>query len=439
MDAQKSETANDNDGNSAKTNKAQTSMENAANLASNVASTASTAAKSAIALISDPKKIYEALKSMKESTVAIIVAVICGLIGIVMIIYIVHIKSLQKSECTSMDTLYKNATTTIQSAASMADTDPDCSYYLRDYYIKSAYNCCSGGSYKNDFVDTCIVKDIITQGVRCLDFEIYSIQDQPVIATSTVDSYYIKETYNSASFSDFMSTVANNAFSSTAPNPQDPMFLHFRIKSNNDKMFSNMAAILMNYDYLMLGPKYSFEFTQCNKGTDKTQNVQCFSKNLGSVKLSDLKGKIVILVDNSNTSFSDNKNFYEFVNATTNSIFMRALSYYDVKFTPDMNELIEYNRQAMTLCLPDSGSSPDNPSGIVTREMGCQITAMRYNVVDQNLEEFNAFFEKAGYAFVLKPERLRYQMVTIEPTPENDPLLSFAPRTSKTDYYNFTI
>ena len=39
-------------------------------------------------------------------------------------------------------------------------------------YIKTAYNCCSGGNYKNDYVDLCVLKNILKQGVRGLDFEI---------------------------------------------------------------------------------------------------------------------------------------------------------------------------------------------------------------------------------------------------------------------------
>jgi len=381
------------------------------------------------------------LKEMQEETVAIIIIIMCIFIIICIGVYSAYVSGMQKSECSKMDTLYKNTTTYIKS---INDADPDCGYLLRDYYIKTAYNCCSGGSYKNDYVDTCILADVIKQGVRCLDVEIYSIDEKPVIATSTEDDFYIKETYNSVPFSDFMDTVVNNAFStSTAPNPTDPIIIHMRIKSTNQNMMTNMASILKQYDPFMLGPKYSYEFTQCNttSGTsvDATAESQCVSKNLGGVNLLDLKNKIIIVVDRSNSAFIDNNDFYEYVNLTSNSVFMRCLTNYDVKYTPDMNELITYNKRGMTMCIPDNGSNPDNPSGLVTREMGCQMMAMRYNVVEQNLEENNAFFENAGYAFALKPERLRYIAVTINVTEPNDPLLSFTPRTTSTDYYNFTM
>ena len=32
---------------------------------------------------------------------------------------------------------------------SIDESDPDCAYNLNEYYVKTAYNACSGGSYKS--------------------------------------------------------------------------------------------------------------------------------------------------------------------------------------------------------------------------------------------------------------------------------------------------
>ena len=93
----------------------------------------------------------------------------------------------------------------------------------------------------------------------------------------------------------------------------------------------------------------------------------------------------------------------------------------------------------MTIAMPDVGYNPPNPSGIVERETGCQMLAMRYQLIDSNLKENTTFFDNAGYAFVLKPERLRYIPVTVPtPTPQK-PELSYATRTVSSDYYKFNI
>ena len=104
-----------------------------------------------------------------------------------------------------------------------------------------------------------------------------------------------------------------------------------------------------------------------------------------------------------------------------------------------MNELIEFNKQNMTIGMPDKGSNPDNPSSIVMREMGVQLLAMRYQKIDTNIEENDILFDENGYAFVLKPEKLRYIPVTIPLPPPQNPELAYAPRNVQSDFYKFDI
>ena len=374
------------------------------------------------------KDINLQLQNMKDSTaVMALSAITIMIILIALFVYFyytgtVFSNGLRKMECSDMNTMYG----TINGKLRLIDiNNEDYQYALRDYYIKSAYNSCSGGKYKNDYVDTCVLKNLIKQGVRGLDFEIYSIDNQPVVATSTTDNFCVKETFNSVKFSEVMSIVRDYAFaSSTSPNPFDPIILHLRIKSTSQEMYTNLAKILEGYNSILLDKKYSFEY---------------YGKNLGSVKLSEFAGKVIIIVDRSNPSFLESQAFYEYVNMTSNSIFMRALHYYDIMYTPDMNELIDYNKLCMTIGMPDKGSNPDNPSSLTMRAYGCQLLAIRYQVIDTNLEENNLFFDEQGHAFVLKPEKLRYVPETIPAPPPQDPKLSYATRTVSSDFYNFEI
>lgn len=363
---------------------------------------------------------------LKENFVASFLFVLILLIIICVLIYYFYMNTLLSKECSAMDSLYSTLNTKIHS---LNTNDPNCKYNLRDYYVKTAYNCCSAGAYKNDFVGLCALKDVLRQGVRGLDFEIYSVEDQPVVSTSSGSSYYVKETYNYVAFDDVMTIINNYAFSqSTAPNPQDPIIFHLRFMSNNQKMFSTLAKLFENYDSLFLGPEYSFE-------SDKNSAKQ----NFGAIPLLSLRGKIVVIVDNTNKSFSTNQDFYEYVNLTSNSIFMRGLNYYNVKNTPDITELQTYNKQNMTISMPDISAAPINPSAIICRETGCQMIGMCYQVNDVFLQENNQFFDQGGYAFVLKPENLRYVEVTIDaPTPPN-PALSYETRTVSSQYYSFNI
>jgi hypothetical protein len=290
---------------------------------------------------------------------------------------------LKAKQCKNMEKKYGEINGRIRSVI-------DNNNELKDYYIKTAYNACSGGKYKNDFVDICVLKNLLKQGVRCLDFEIFSINDKPVVATSTSNNYYVKETFNYVSFLSIMKLIANIGFSSSfVPNAFDPLIIHLRFKSTNKKMYKNMSKILEKYNSLLLGKKYSYEYD---------------GKNLGNVKLKELMGKVIIIVDKTNKSFMEIDEFYEYVNMTSNSMFMRLLNYKDIAYYSDLNELIEFNKNGMTMAIPDKNS---NPNSIVLRDAGCQFLTMRYQFADDNLTDLNMFFNENGSAFVLKPENLR--------------------------------
>lgn len=370
----------------------------------------------------------KSILEMKDETAAqaaSIVAIVVSLIALLVYIYFsgtIFSDGLNIRNCKNMDEMFGTLNGKIRS---IDPANEIYQYSLRDYYIKSAYNACSGGNYKNGYVNTCILKDLLKQGVRGLDFEVYSIDNQPAVATSTSDSYCVKETFNSVPFSDVLNIIRDYAFaSSTAPNPLDPIILHLRIKSSNTEMYDNFAKLLESHNDMLTGKQYSFE----NQG-----------KNFGAIKMSDLAGKVIIIVDRSNLAFMESEAFYEYVNMTSNSIFMRALHYYDIINAPDMVELIAYNKLNMTTGMPDKGSNPDNPSSITMRTYGVQLLAMRYQTVDTNLEENDMFFNEAGHAFVLKPEKLRYVPEEIPDPPVQDPSVSFATRDVSSDFYQFEI
>jgi hypothetical protein len=65
---------------------------------------------------------------------------------------------------------------------------------------------------------------------------------------------------------------------------------------------------------------------------------------------------------------------------------------------------------------------------------------MRYSKIDDtNLKENNLFFDDNGYAFVLKPERLRHIPITVSLPPPQNPDLAYAPRIVQSDFYKFNI
>lgn len=359
----------------------------------------------------------------EQSAISIMVYLSIG-IALIAIGTYVYYSTLQSRLCNNMTSLYGDMNGKIHSIDTSKD---EYKHKFKDYYVKSAYNACSGGSYNNSYVSTCILKNLLKQGVRGLDFEIFSIENEPVVATTSNDSneYCNKDTFNYVNFAEVMKIINNYAFdNSNSPNSEDPIILHLRIKSDNANMYQNCAKIFEQYSTRMMGKSTSYE----NGG-----------KNFGNTLLEHMKGKIILIVDKKNNSFTEVPEFYEYVNMASNSVFMRALHYYDIKYTPDIDELIEANKVCMTIGMPDKGSDPDNPSAVVMRECGCQLLAMRYQLFDEYLQENNIFFDNHNSAFVLKPERLRQQDITIDAPPPQNPKLSFATRNVKSDFYNFEI
>ena len=353
-----------------------------------------------------------------DAMVNTLIFVLCGMIIFIILAWLYGKLTLKQRNCNTMYNLYKDPPPGFTSVNS--DSEYGC-YSLRDFYIKTAYNCCATGQYKNDFVSTCALEDCIRQGVRCLDFEVYSVNNKPVISVSSVDNFNVKGSYNSIPFADAMKTIEQRAFGSLSncPNPNDPLIIYLRIMSNNRSIYKEIADnIYSTLESRILGKEYSYE----NNG-----------KNLGAMPLKDLMGKVVIAVDKTNSLFEDTP-LDEYVNIATRSPFMRVLRYDQVKNVNSPDELIEFNKKNMTMCLPNLGISPDNPAAVVAMSYGCQFVAMGYQNFDANLENYDSKFDDAGSAFILRPETLRYVVQTQPNPPVQEEKLSYATRYINTPY-----
>ena len=359
------------------------------------------------------------LSKIKSANMKTIVTVICGIILFLIIYWLQRKLTLKQRNINRMKGNYQS----FPLISNMNSSNDNYKHQLRDYYIKTAYNCCATGAFKHDFVADDALKTCLRQGVRCLDFQIYSVDNKPAIAVSSDTEFNIKGSYNSIPFSTVMKVISNYAFSgTTCPCPDDPLILHFRIMTKNMSILDKMADdISMILNRRVLGKEFSYE----NGG-----------KNIGSIPIKSLKNKIVIIVDKSLANPSKTK-LDEYVNLASNSMFMRCLRYRDVKFTPDMQELIDYNKKNMTLCLPDLEDKVNNPSSSLAMKYGCQFVAMSFQKLDSKMVYYNKLFDEEGSSFILKPEYLRFKPTTIK-IPDSPPEeYSYAKREVKSDFYNF--
>jgi hypothetical protein len=342
-----------------------------------------------------------------------------------LITYVTTKINLGKTNCDIIKEVNKKITPTKITSEWTTSTSPDyVGKNLRDFYIKTAYNCCASGQFKSDYVDICALRNAIKQGVRCLDFEIFCVENRPVVGVSSIDVIGVKQSYNSIPISVVLKEINESAFSETAgicPNPKDPLLLHFRIRTNNVNILNILASEIAEN----LGDKLlPIDFMK-----------ECNGSNLTAKPIKAFLGKVVIMVEKNNTSNSmpllyQSKNLWELTNVTTNSVFIHEKRFMDVKNSNDLETITNFNKKNMTIVLPDLSVSNANYITTVPQALGCQLMAMNFQNYDQNLITYNELFETKQSAFIPKPSQLLYVPVTTTiPDPLN-PELSYAPRTS---------
>ena len=266
---------------------------------------------------------------------------------------------------------------------------------LSNFYIMASYNSCAAGDSKNDFVSLGPLVNVIAHGCRFLDFEVYDVDDKAVVAVSASPSYHFKGSFNSIPLQDVLNVVASQA--ATASNARDPLFLQFRIKSNAKDICDQIATHLQKiFGSYLLPNDYTYR--------------EDVNKNFGEVKLSRLLGKVVIAVDMSNPTVK-NSRLAEFVNIAVKKPGNRLMTFQDVAYNPP-SDIIDntFQKRYLVTCVPDV-TKPANYDSEKAFNLGVQIIAMQFQTADNNLQLYVEKFNK--YAFLLKPEELKYTPVPV--------------------------
>lgn len=304
---------------------------------------------------------------------------------VTMIYYIINKSTLNKNNCNALENYYKDNPT-------IHSFKYENSLNLKDYYIKSAYNCCASGNFSNDFVNLCALRKCIQQGVRFLDFKIYSMDNIPVIAVSSVNSFNYKQSYNSINLDKALQVINDSCFnSSTSVNYTDPLILHFRIESKNIKMYNAMAKIIQ--DKLSNRLLENSEF-----GNEK--------KNISLENIENFKNKIIIIIDNSN-SFYKETDLIKYSNLASNGPYMKCIREDSFVFSSNPKDIEDFNKNiGMTLVIPNQSSISYNIDPLKPMDLGVQFIGMSFQKIDNNLIFYNDYFNEKNTAIVLKPKKL---------------------------------
>ena len=265
---------------------------------------------------------------------------------------------------------------------------------LINYHVKSAYNCCCGDGYKNNFVALCALEKCIAIGCRFLDFEIYSYNNQPIVAASTANSNYIKETYNSLLLEEVLTTIKDKAFTLTATNcANDPLILNFRVMSTNVTMLKTMGDLIEKYlnnsdgaFALEMRKEQSLLFTQMTEFYKKVIII-CEFNPLPSI------------ID-TNSELSSLRNN---INLKAKGLNCNTFRYNQIASKKGSESFIDSTKTKYTIVLPNLDNSIINFDPALSFDTGCQAICMKHQNIDNNLLGYNALYKaKQNYSWFKK-------------------------------------
>jgi hypothetical protein len=115
---------------------------------------------------------------------------------------------------------------------------------LREFIVKSSYN--SGISGK--FASIHALRYVLGRGCRLLDFEIYTREGSEYISFANDDEFSSLGTNNREPYrlklTNALNMIGGSAFSSDSPSPDDPIFIHLRVKNNNKDAYTRIAKAI---------------------------------------------------------------------------------------------------------------------------------------------------------------------------------------------------
>ncbi len=310
------------------------------------------------------------------------------------------------------------------------NNDISYNYKLKDYYIKTAYNACCSGKYKNDYVDICALKNCAKYGVRALDFQVFSLDGNPIVGASTVNSNFYKETYNHLSLENVMTTVNNEFLGNSTETSNykklkhDPLFLFLRIhygsidKDNSDyrESIQNFYKRIYNVLKHSFGNNfdkfYSNQYPQIKFNNNEDIVFSDRSEQISNMDMKDLRNHIFLFVSTQDVKSSTLKNseLGKLVDLNMNGHEMNLYRENEIDNNSDNTIISNENKRGLSICLPPKVSNNKNYDFVPPMTLGIQFVAMNYQNEDTNLNNYNRFFKypnlNASSAYVKKPNKL---------------------------------
>jgi len=293
-------------------------------------------------------------------------------------------------------------------------------YRLGDFHVASSYNSAHSGYQMFDYTSEMITLACLQSGVRYLEFNVfnseYGSKAYPVASMGYKKGEW-KMMINDTPMETILEIIANNAFKNFdgkegCHNPDDPVFIGLNLNTNSNLPCLNLLAMLITkyFGDRLLPNDYSFQSSDA----------------IADIKLSQLVKKVVIFSsDGFQGSGLEEMVNYSWDNTNSNPNHrMRRLLYSELtKSGFNKTELIEFNRQGLTIIVPheegDFWNSNYNP--VIAKELGCQFIAMEYQYISKEMDYYITLFKNRSMVMksedLLKGRRARKNRSTTDKEP----------------------
>lgn len=345
--------------------------------------------------------------------------VVAIFIGILVGAYYLYL-SLQPSESKALSAAKPKFTTydSVMKLAPLGCPQPS-EYRLCDYYIASSSYSVFPGADVYDYISDKILPMVIKAGPRLVELDVYSDeQDKPVVGLKN-QKLGTDYAYNTVPLEACCISIMNNAFNSiNCPVSSDPFLLSLVFHTDKSIVINAAAEIL----------KTTFK----SNLLDYTYGYQ--RRNIVVEPICNLQNKIVI-ISGGNVKGTLME---ELINISWSTSHLRRMTYSQASQPHDADELINYNRNHITMVVPDVGEDLKNNNPQILLTYGCQLNMMNYGSIDDMMELYIGEFQENS--IVLKPAALRPLKPKKYKTPTMpDPALSFQPMQKISPIYNVTV
>ena len=208
-------------------------------------------------------------------------------------------------------------------------------YRLCDYYIASSSYSVFPGSNVYDYVSDQVIPLIIKAGARLVELDIYSDDNNKPVVGLKSEKLGVDYAYNTVSLDACCVAVANNAFNSiSSPVSSDPFILSLVFHTNKADVINAASEIIK---------------TTCRPHLlDESYGYQ--RKNLAIEPICNLQRKLIIV---SGGGEIKGTHMEELVNLSWSTSHLRRMTYTQASQPHDPDELINYNRDHITMVVPD--------------------------------------------------------------------------------------